>query len=308
MFVSRRRDERGCLATNKEGERTDLSKHRFFQGGKIMDSDCLSYPLGYSAHESRRLVAQAVLLADLTKEALKKAGVGEGMRVLDLGCGPGDVSILAASLVGASGSVVGVDRWGPSISIAGERASAAGLQNVHFVQGELDDFDLDAEFDAIIGRFILLYLRDPARLLRRVRRRLNPGGAVLFLEVDMSTVSQLPPSALFAEVYRWIFGAFSAAGAERDMGAKLLPTFLSAGLPRPEMIAVTPVQSGPDSAYYEFLSDMVVSMLPIIEREGIASAMDIDIATLADRLRQDVVANERVIFAQRVISAWTRVP
>jgi SAM-dependent methyltransferase len=273
-----------------------------------MDSDSPSYALGYSEHESRRLVTQALLLADLTKEALQRAGVGKGMRVLDLGCGPGDVSILAATLVGASGSVVGVDRWEPSIEIARGRASAANLQNVHFIQGELGDFDINEEFDAVIGRFILLYLPDPASLLRRVARRLSRGGTVLFQEVDMSTVSQHPPSALFAEVYRWIFGAFSAAGAERDMGTKLLPTFLAAGLPRPEMIAVTPVQSGPNSAYYEFLSDMVVSMLPIIERAGIASVAEIDAPTLADRLRQDSVDNARVIFPQRVVSAWTHVP
>ena len=269
--------------------------------------DSLNYPLGYSAHESRRLVTQAVLLADLTKEALIRAGVREGMRVLDLGCGPGDVSLLAASLVGASGSVVGVDRWEPSITTARLRAREASLHNVRFIQSELDDFAVNEEFDAIIGRFILLYLRDPASLLRRLRKQLSPGGVVLFQEVDMSTVSQHPRSALFAEVYSWIFGAFSAAGAERDMGAKLLPTFLSANLPRPEMIAVTPVQSGPHSAYYEFLSDMVVSMLPIIERAGIASATDIDITKLADRLRQDTIDNERVIFAQRVVSAWSRV-
>jgi ubiquinone/menaquinone biosynthesis C-methylase UbiE len=273
-----------------------------------MDSDNLSYPLGYSAHESRRLMTQAALLADITTDALKRAGVGEGMRVLDLGSGPGDVSILAASLVGPSGSVIGVDRWEPSIATARLRASAAGLHNVHFIQGELDEFDIKEEFDAIIGRFILLYLRDPASVLMRLRARLSRGGVILFQEVDMSTVSQDPPSALFEEVYRWIFGAFSAAGAERDMGAKLLPTFLSANLPRPEMIAVTPVQSGPESAYYEFLSDMVVSMQPIIERVGIASAADIDAPTLADRLRQDTVDNERVIFAQRVVSAWTHVP
>jgi len=273
-----------------------------------MDSDSLGYPLGYSAHESRRLLAQAVLLADLTKEAFQKAGVGEGMRVLDLGCGPGDVSLLAANFVGASGSVVGVDRWEPSIATARMRVSETGLGNVQFIQGELEDFDLDEEFDAIIGRFILLYLRDPASLLRRLRKRLRRGGAFLFQEVDMSTVSEHPPSALFAEVYRWIFGAFSSAGAERDMGAKLLPTFLSAGLPRPEMIAVTPVQSGPNSPYYEFLSDMVVSMLPIIGRAGITSVTDVEVTTLADRLRQDAIDNERVIFAHRVVSAWTRVP
>ena len=283
------------------------AKTRSFTGAMIMDLDSVNYPLGYSAHESRRLVTQAALLADLTKEALTRAGVSEGMRVLDLGCGPGDVSLLAANLVGTSGSVVGIDRWEPSISTARLRARAAGLRNVHFIQGELEDFDIDQAFDAIIGRFILLYLRDPANLLRRLKSRLSRGGIVLFQEVDMSTVSQHPPSALFAEVYRWIFDAFSAAGAERDMGAKLLPTFLSAELPRPEMIAVTPVQSGPDSAYYEFLSDMVVSMSPIIERDGIASAREIDVATLADRLRRDAVDNERVIFAQRVVSAWTRV-
>jgi hypothetical protein len=50
-----------------------------------------------------------------------------------------------------------------------------------------------------------------------------------------------------------------------------------------------------------------VSLLPIIEREDIASAADIDLPTLADRLRQDAVDNERVIFPQRVVSAWTRV-
>src|SRR5574337_409103 len=242
-----------------------------------MDCDEESYPLGYSAHESRRLVAQAALLADITKEALEKAGIGAGMRVLDLGCGPGDVSILAAS-----------------------------LDHVRFIRGELDAFDIEEEFDAIIGRFVLLYLRDPGGLLRRLSRRLRPGGTVFFQEIDMSAVAQHPPSALFAQTYGWIFGAFSAAGAERDMGAKLLPTFLSAGLPRPEMIAVTPVQSGPSSAYYEFLSDMIVSMLPVIERAKIATAAEIDVATLAHRLRQDAVANERVIFAQRVVSAWAR--
>ncbi len=272
-----------------------------------MDSDSPDYPLGYSAHESRRLEAQAVILADITRDALRRAGIGEGMRVLDLGSGPGDVSILAASLVGASGSVVGVDRGGPSISTARLRASAADLHNVTFIQGDLHDFDSDEEFDAIIGRFVLLYLRDPASVLRRLSRRLSRGGAVVFQEIDMSTVSQHPPSALFAEVFGWIFAAFSAAGAERDMGIKLLPTFLSAGLPRPGMIAVTPIQSGP-SANYEFLSDMVVSMLPIIEREGIASAKEIDVTTLADRLRRDAVDNERVIFAQRVVSAWTHLP
>ena len=228
------------------------------------------------------------------------------MRVLDLGSGLGDVSFLAANVVGPSGSVTGVDRWGPSVETAKFRARAAGLDNVRFVQAELDAFDVEEEFDAIIGQFVLLYLRNPSQVLGRLKRRLSRQGVVLFQELDMSTVSQNPPSELFAEVYRWIFGAFEAGGAERDMGSKLLATFLAAELPRPEMIAVTPVQSGPDAPYYEVLSDIVRSMLPVIEHAGIASAADIEISTLANRLRRDTVENKRVLYAQRVVSAWTR--
>jgi ubiquinone/menaquinone biosynthesis C-methylase UbiE len=69
-----------------------------------------SYPLGYSDSEARRLAAQAAYLEDQTADVLRRAGVAPFMRVLDLGCGVGDVSLLAASLVGSNGSVLGIDR------------------------------------------------------------------------------------------------------------------------------------------------------------------------------------------------------
>ena len=265
------------------------------------------YALGYSAQEARRLEVQAALLADVLWDTLGRAGLREGMRVLDLGAGVGDVSFVAAKLVGPSGTVLGVERWGQSVEAARLRATALGLKNVEFVQADLDAFDTDQEFDAIIGRFILLYLARAPQVLQRLSRRLKSGGKVVFQEIDMSVVSQAPPSPLFAEVYRWIFGAFKAAGAERDMGEKLLPTFLAAGLPRPTMIGVTPVESGPDSPIYEFLVDMVRSMEPVITKAGIASPSELDLGMLAERLRRDAVDNERVIYGQRLVSAWTQV-
>src|SRR5438309_1192712 len=63
------------------------------------------YVLGHSPSEIRRLVSQAAILRPITERLLRTAGVGRGMRVLDLGCGAGDVSMLAAELVGPSGSV-----------------------------------------------------------------------------------------------------------------------------------------------------------------------------------------------------------
>jgi 2-polyprenyl-3-methyl-5-hydroxy-6-metoxy-1,4-benzoquinol methylase len=54
------------------------------------------YPLGYSAHEADRLEKQGLFLNELTEEVLRRAGMRPGMRVLDVGCGMGDVSLLAA--------------------------------------------------------------------------------------------------------------------------------------------------------------------------------------------------------------------
>jgi hypothetical protein len=105
---------------------------------------------------------------------------------------------------------------------------------------------------------------------------------------------------------RWILEAFTAGGAELDMGTKLYATFRHAGLPAPNMIAATPVACGPTSQGYEDMVRVLRSLLPLIERSGIANIAEIGIDTLAERLREDAVANDRVIFLSRVVGAWAR--
>ena len=105
---------------------------------------------------------------------------------------------------------------------------------------------------------------------------------------------------------RWILDAFAATGAELDMGTQLYATFLQAGLPAPDMIATFPVVGGPTSPGYEHLVQGLRSLLPLIERRGIAKIEEIGIDTLVERLREDAVANDRVIFMSRVVGAWAR--
>lgn len=266
-----------------------------------------SYALGYSAEESRRLQLQATLLEDFLRYALHNAGLREGMRVLDIGCGVGDVSLLAGRIVGPTGSVLGVDRAESSIKSARERAEALGADNTVFYVSDLERFESDDIFDAIIGRFVLLYLRDPAASLRALLKNLRKGGIVAFQELDMSQAHQVPHSELFSTVNNWIFGAFTASGSEIDMGSKLAGTFLRAGAPWPTMISSMVVSAGPDSPYYDFLAEMVQSMLPIIEQAGLATREEIQLDTLADRLRRDAVANERVLYPPLMVSAWATI-
>jgi 2-polyprenyl-3-methyl-5-hydroxy-6-metoxy-1,4-benzoquinol methylase len=264
------------------------------------------YPLGYSEQEARRLADQGALLEDLTEDVLRRAGLLHGMRVLDIGCGVGDVSLLAARLVGAEGNVLGIDRASSSVETARRRVASLGVTNARFEEADLATFETNHEFDAVVGRLVLLYVPDPATVLRRLARHLRPGGLVALQEFDMSQVSQEPASELFMQTRRWLLAAFTAGGAELDMGTKLYETFLRAGLPPPSMIAATPVVCGPTTAGYEYMVRVLRSLLPVIERSGIAEKREIGIDTLADRLHADAVSHERVAFLPRVVGAWAR--
>jgi len=267
-----------------------------------------SYPLGYTEEEAGRLTSQAAFLEDLTEDVLRRAGIRSGMHVLDLGCGVGDVSLLAARLVGETGSVLGIDRSPSSIETARRRTTTLGVRTVQFETSELDTFDTAQTFDAVIGRLVLLYQSDPVATLRRFRKFLVPNGVIAFQEVNIEDAMQLPASETFERVRSWFLGALAASGTETNMGNKLLSTFLGAGLPRPTMIMAVRVESGPNSYTYAHLAGVIRSMLPLLERTGLATAEEVTIDTLADRLRQEAIANECVTFSPHLVGAWSRLP
>jgi SAM-dependent methyltransferase len=269
-------------------------------------SESGSYALGYTEDEARRLAHQAAFFEDLTAEVLRRAGIGSGMQVLDLGCGVGDVSLLAARMVGRTGAVLGIDRSASSVETARRRAAALGVGNVRFETAELDSFDAAQMFDAVIGRLVLLYQADPAATLRRFRNFLKHDGVIAFQEADVEQISQVPASQLFNRFRSWVLGGFIAAGAEPNMGSKLLATFLAAGLPRPAMISAARVESGPDSPIHALNAQILRSLLPLLERAGVATAEEVGIDTLADRLQQEATEIERVTFSPRMVGAWTR--
>jgi len=154
----------------------------------------------------------------------------------------------------------------------------------------------------------LAFMPDPAATLRRFRKFLKPGAIIAFQEGDMEAASAVPAWELFTRVLSWCVAAFKAAGAEPNMGRRLLATFLGAGLPRPTMIAAQRVASGPDAYTYIHIAEFVRSLVPLLERAGIATAEEVEIDTLADRLRQEAIASERVTFEPRLVSAWSRLP
>src|SRR5947209_4469612 len=94
------------------------------------------YVLGHTDAELKRLAAQAHLIDPITQRFLLSAGIREGMRVLDVGSGAGDVAILLAGLVGPTGEVVGTDPALTAINTSEKRVKTASLANVTFRHGD----------------------------------------------------------------------------------------------------------------------------------------------------------------------------
>jgi ubiquinone/menaquinone biosynthesis C-methylase UbiE len=179
---------------------------------------------GYSAEERERLIQQAGLFGPITERFLRTVGLGSGMRVLDVGCGVGDVSMLCARLVGGEGEIVGMDRDPAALARARERVGNEGLPNVRFIEGDFRELPPGEPFDTVIGRAVLMYAADPAGALRLLLPRLRSGGIVAFQEFDYTTLIAVPSIALMEQLADWWRRTAGQAGIELQMGFKLFPT------------------------------------------------------------------------------------
>jgi SAM-dependent methyltransferase len=267
------------------------------------------YVLGHSEREIQRLMQQAVILRPFTERLLRGAGVGTGMRVLDLGCGAGDVSMLAAEFVGPTGSVVGIDRSQEVIAVARERARAAGLRHVDFEEASVEAFSDPEPFDVAIGRFVLIHQADPAAFIRAAAGRVRPGGVVAFQELCArgQIAQSLPRVSLWDQAWEWNRIAFQAAAPHCDAGGRLLGLFSQAGLPEPTLFCESPVGGGKDSPLYAVTAETLKSFMPQLLRTGVVTADAIGIETFEDRLRTAVVEAQSQVVAPAQFCAWTRI-
>ena len=267
------------------------------------------YTMGRSKEEEDRLIQQSQLYDAVTRRLLNMAGVDKGMRVLDIGSGTGDVAMTAAELVGPGGSVVGVDMNPQILETARTRAREAGFANIEFVAGDARTLDL-GDFDALIGRLVLMYMADPADALRQLAVRLRPGGIVAFQEVDFSPYRNTchDDTPLMNQLVDWGLGVFERSGAHLDMGFDLYRAYVEAGLPEPYMHFESPVGGPEDWAGYSFIANSFRSLVPLLEQFGMATADQVDVDTLAERVRREVVTSKRPLRLPPHVTAWTRLP
>ncbi len=270
-----------------------------------------NYVLGQSPYEYERLTLQAKVLRPFTEKFFTLAGIGPGMRVLEVGSGMGDVALLVGEIVGPGGRVLGVDRDATGLENARERTRQEGCSSwVSFQASNLDEFNTADQFDAIVGRYILLYQHDPGATIRHLLKFLKPGGIVVFHELDFTDPrSSDPPCAFWDEIYALLSEAFRRAGNPPDYGRRMAKAFLEAGLPFPTVLAESLAGGGRGSYLYRWIANTLISVSPRLKQMGLALPDGVTAdETLAKRLEEEVVATGSQILGPIQFGAWTRKP
>ena len=268
------------------------------------------YVLGRSEDEARGLEQRAEFENPPTRRLFEDAGITTGMKVLDIGSGSGDVALLAAELVGATGRVVGVD-MNPAIAAAARaRAQAAGMTHVSFIAGDIREVEVTHDFDAVVGRFVLMYSADPVGTLRAALRAVHDDGLAVFYEANVgSPLVSHPISPLHQLLGRWVSETFARGGVELAMGAKLHQVFLAAGLEAPRMCTDALIGGGKDWVerfVSAFGASVLRSLMPLVLQYGVAADHEIAIETFDRRYREEVLRQGSVIQWFPKVGAWAR--
>jgi SAM-dependent methyltransferase len=189
------------------------------------------YVLGTHDAELERLGLQHRLWRPRMLDAWRRARIGPGQTVLDVGAGPGYAAIDLAEIVGRSGRVVALERSRRFLDALVERASARSLAQLEAVEVDVVTGDFGAlAADGAWCRWVLCFVSDPRAVIRRIRAALKPGGVAVFHEyLDYGAWALSPPCAAHARFVEQVIASWRAEGGEPDVGRFLAADLIEAG-------------------------------------------------------------------------------
>ena len=181
------------------------------------------------------------------------------------------------------------------------------VSNVTFLVDDVATATLPGPFDAVVGRLVLMHLRDPIAILARLRVMLRPNGIVAFLEGIMAAprLSQ-PRSQSLEELERVRLRAVGRVPANLLMGLDLRRVFLHAGLGEPHLSAEALIGGGPGWPGFNLIEQTLRSLVETWSRAGVEGADQIVVDGLAERIEREVGV-EGTVLMQPHVGAWARV-
>jgi hypothetical protein len=153
---------------------------------------------------------------------------------------------------------------------------------------------------------VLLYVEDPAAVVRRCAELLRPGGVLLVMEFEMEAVGSIPPDPAVTRLNQWITGAFRAAGHDPHLGARLGDVLADGGLASPVALGLQTYFRYDDPRGPRLGAETVRSLLPTIVAAGLATEEEVGIDTLEQRLADALAGVQGILRIPTLVGAWGR--
>lgn len=241
-------------------------------------SQAREYVLGTNPAELERLGFQHRLWSPSAQSLWRRAGIRPGLRVLDVGCGPGFAALDLAQLVGSTGAVLGLDESEPYIAHANDQARARHLAHARFVVADvstlatLEDVAPDS-FDIAYCRWVLCFVPDPGEVLAAIARALRPGGRLLVQDYfRYETMTVAPRSEAFDAVIAAIAKSWRDRGGDPDIMGRLPAMAVERGLHIDHLARMEPGPARPGATMWHWPDSFWQVFLPRLQELGYLNA------------------------------------
>lgn len=251
-----------------------------------------------------RLSIIGAALGTSTADVLAAAGLREGLRALDVGCGGGDVSLAMGRVVGPSGQVVGIDMDPVKIDLGRQDAADEGLDHVELRVGDATALDVVGGFDLVYARFLLTHLIDPRAALHCMVAAAAPGGMVIVEDLDHDAVFGYPACPALARYLTLYAALVRSRGGNPVIGPTLPALLREAGLEDVRLRLVQPAfMVGPAKRIHVMTLENV--------RDGMLGAdlvTEEELATVAAEMEAHVEDPHTIVAFPRIYQVFGRRP
>jgi ubiquinone/menaquinone biosynthesis C-methylase UbiE len=215
-----------------------------------------------------------------SRNFLVRAGLKEGMRVLEFGCGTGSMTTWIAKQVGINGRVIAIDASEKQLEIAREAAKQSGAANIEFICTTVEALDLQKDsIDLAYSRLLLMHLKDPKRVLINIKKYLKPGRVIACEEPHAGSLITTPRNEQIEKFNELFIRLGQLQGLDFNIGDKLFSMLQDAGYSNMHGCFIQPVISMADAI--DFVLMGAAEIYPSAVKSGIVSEKDAN-AMLSD--------------------------
>ncbi len=239
---------------------------------------------------------------------LSNGSVLPDAKIIEIGCGNGELTRQLSDLVGHEGMVMAIDNNEKSLEAAQSKIDSFRFKNVQFIKSDVSHSTIDLDlvhknsFDLLIGRRILMYLEQPSAVIKELSKYLKKGGMAMFQESDPTAVpARISEMPAHDQATEWIRAMLAAEGVHMSMGFNLPKTLIDSGLEFEKVFAEAVIQGQGEQF---LLSDMVKVLTQRLIDKGIANQQAIN--NLVQGLIEESQDKSNVYISDMSFCAWAK--